>query len=373
MFTNVQRGDNETVLERFVGRLVDQQSARVIVAPKHNAPGFWFGGGNLTLGPDGMLYLVGRYRNAGDSRSGLAAGERGSELAVFASHDRGQSFEKIIGFSKSNLDVGSRKVLSIEGSALHWTDRGVELFVSTEKDGVGYPRGFEEYLKPGTGVWSIERLAASTIADLHNAPRVTVLESSDPCFLHVKDPFVYDDGRGGLRLLFCTHPYCWTSSNTAFAIRQPGRDAFEPPVYNFFPRGTTWDVAVTRGTCVLDVPQTGAFAERKVSLIFYDGGECVRNHDEHRHAVSRPRGYSCEELGGAAVIVDGDFTRIHRLSAHRPLFVSPYGTGCSRYVDVLSTAEGFYVTWQQSQHDGSQPLVLNFVPRGEALELLQQP
>jgi hypothetical protein len=362
----------ESALVAFASRVVDQRRARVIVAPKRDAPGFWFGGGNLMLGPDGHLYLVGRYRNAGDSRIGLSAGERGAELAIFRSRDRGRSFERVLSFAKADLDMEDRWVLSIEGSALHWTPGGgVELFVSSEKDGVGYPPGFEDYIKPSTGVWSIDRLAAASIDALPAAPRETILASEDPRFLHVKDPFVHATPAGDLVLLFCTHPYCWTSSNTAYAIRRRGRSSFEPPVFEFFPRGTTWDVAITRGTCVLDVPPVGALAGRKVSLLFYDGGECVRDHDEHRHAVHRARGHSCEELGGAAYLLDGDFTRITRLSAHRPLFVSPHGTGCSRYVDVLAAPEGFYATWQQSQPDGSQPLVMNFLPLDEAQRILQ--
>ncbi len=359
----------ESALIRFASRLIAQQRARVIVPPQQNASGFWFGGGNLTRGPDGQLYLVGRYRNAGDSRNGLAAGERGSELALFISCDQGQTFQKVMSFSKADLSAQNRHVLSIEGSALHWSANGVELFVSTEKAGMGYPQEFEEYLKPGTGVWSIDRIAANTVQELRDAPRETVLESYDPRFLHVKDPFVYSNGCGDLMLLFCTHPYCWTSSNAAYAIRRSGQPSFEAPVFEFFHRGTTWDVAMTRGTCVLDCQQGSALADRNVSLLFYDGGECVRNHDEHRHAVHRPRGYSCEELGGAAYVLNGDFGRITRLSTHRPLFVSPHGTGCSRYVDVLAAPEGFYATWQQSQSDGSQPLVMNFLPRDEAFEL----
>ena len=121
---------------------------------------------------------------------------------------------------------------------------------------------------------------------------------------------------------------------------------------------------------MLDVPKAGAFANQAVTLMFYDGGECVRNLDEHATAVKRPRGYSCEELGGAGYFLDGDFANIERLSKHAPLFVSPHGTGCSRYVDVLQTADGYYATWQQSQPDGSQPLVMNFVPHEVVAELL---
>lgn len=357
-------------LIRFAQTLIDQEAARIIVPPNEPRPGFWFGGGNLVEAGDGTLYLVGRYRNAGDSRTGLAAGDRGLELAVFASRDRGETFEKVLSFTKHDLDVGERHVLSIEGSALRLTPAGVELFVSSEKDNIGYPPGFEDHLKPGTGVWTIERLAAESLAGLKDAPRETVLESHDPRFVHIKDPFVYKRADGDVTLLFCSHPYCWTSSNTGYVLRDE-RGGFGQPVFDFFPRGFTWDVAMTRGTCVLDVPRVGAFCDQCVSLLFYDGGECVRNHEEHSHAVTRPRGYSCEELGGLAYIADGDFARVERLSRHHPLFVSPHGTGCSRYVDVFAAGDGFYATWQQSQPDGSQPLVMNFVPQAVARDLLR--
>ncbi|MBW3597363.1 MAG: exo-alpha-sialidase [Planctomycetes bacterium] len=357
-------------LIRFADALIDQRRAKVVVPPHRPAPGFWFGGGNLVEGRDGTLWLVGRYRTAGDSRTGVAAGERGLELAIFASPDRGRSFEKVLRLEKSDLDVDGRRVLSIEGSALRETSEGFELFVSTEKDGVGYPPGFEQHLKSGTGVWSIERLAAPTIEELGRATPVTVLDSRDPQFLHVKDPFVYEQPGGDLFLGFCSHPYCWTSSNTGYANRPSGRADFHPPVFSFFPRGFTWDVAITRGTCVLDLPAVGALSGHRVSLLFYDGGECVRNHEEHRAAVTRPRGYSCEELGGAACFVNGDLSRVERLSVHRPLFQSPHGTGCSRYVNVLAAEDGYYATWQQSQPDGSQALVMNVLSQQEARELL---
>ena len=118
----------EQKLIAFAHRLIDQRAARIIVEPQQPASGFWFGGGNLAVGPDGFLYLVGRYRNAGDSRSGTALGDRGLELALFRSKDRGKSFEKILALRKADLDVGHRKVLSIEGAAIMWSDGNVRLY-----------------------------------------------------------------------------------------------------------------------------------------------------------------------------------------------------------------------------------------------------
>jgi hypothetical protein len=136
----------------------------------------------------------------------MAGGERGLELAIVASADRGRSFEKVLKLDKLSLTSGSQRVLSIEGSALYWTRDGVELFVSTEKDGIGYPSGFEPFLKPGTGVWSIDRLSAANVAALSEVTPETVIESRDSRYVHVKDPFLRELP-GGLLLLFCTHPY----------------------------------------------------------------------------------------------------------------------------------------------------------------------
>lgn len=323
---------------------------------------------------DGQLFLVGRYRNAGDSRTGLNAGERGLELAIFRYEDRGDQWLKQLCFSKTDLDFSACEVLSIEGSSLHRTADGVELFVSTEKTGIGYPEGFQTYLKPGTGVWTIDRLRAGSIAALKEAPIATVFQSRDPATVHVKDPVSYRAPNGEVVLMYCTHPFSWSSSNTAYAIRRAGDSEFGESCFDFFPRGFTWDIAITRGTCILDVPAEGAFADRRVSLLFYDGGESLRNLDEHKQAVNRPRGYSCEEIGGVAYFLDGDLSRVYRLSQYEPMFISPHGTGCSRYVDVLHVRDGhcagLYATWQQSQDDLSQPLVMNFLTLADAEALL---
>ena len=351
-------------LIRFGHALLDQQRARVIVPPQDASTGFWFGGGNMIQADNGALYVVGRYRNHGDSRTGIASGTRGLELAIFQSTDRGGSWKKVASWSKEDLSLPDRPVLSIEGSAIRKTDRGYELLVSTEKDHVGYPDDVADYLKPGTGVWSIDRLQAESIEELPNANVEPFLESRAPENIHIKDPFVVS-GSTHPMVLFCSHPFNWSSSNTGFWMDD------DLTVYDFFPRGPAWDVAMTRGTAILDVPQIGAFEKLDVSLLFYDGGECLRNLDAHENAVERPRGYSCEELGGLAYFTDGDLGQVQRLSLLKPMFISPYGTGCSRYVDVLPTEQGFYTTWQQSQEDLSQPLVMTFLSSREAEAILR--
>ncbi|MFT5091830.1 MAG: hypothetical protein ACI93T_000647 [Porticoccaceae bacterium] len=356
---------------------MDQKLARAIVPAQQPSTGFWFGGGNTIEDSNGDLHVVGRYRNHGDSRTGVAAGQRGLELAIFTSTDGGANWEKSVSFSKPDLNFGDRTVLSIEGSALRRTENGYELYVSTEKDGIGYPDGYDGYLKPGTGVWTIERLAAASLEGLKQAPLQTVAECSDLRWLHTKDPFLYEQTGGDLNLLFCSHPFSWSSSNTGYRSETTvsandidTQPQFGETEYDFFPRGTTWDVAMTRGTCVIDVPKVGVFADVDASLFFYDGGESLRDLDEHSTAVKRPRGYSCEELGGVAYLQNGSFDHIERLSKFLPQFVSPYGTGCSRYVDVVSTKNGLIVTWQQSQDDLSQPLVMNVLTHQEVADIL---
>lgn len=195
--------------------LVDQDRARVIVPPQRPAAGHWFGGGNMVADAAGKLWLVGRFRNQGDSRTGLGMGERGLELAVFCSTDQGGTWSKSLSLSKQDLAVGPHKVLSIEGTALRLTDAGVELYLSTEKTGIDYPCSLEPFLKSGTGVWTIDRIAADRMEGLADAPVKTILSSADPRFVQVKDPFLYQRD-GAAHLLFCTHPFCWTSSNTGY-------------------------------------------------------------------------------------------------------------------------------------------------------------
>jgi hypothetical protein len=354
---NVQK----QALECLAKTLVDQKRARVAVPPLENASGFWFGAGNMVEGPEGDFYLCGRYRNAGDSRTGLAAGARGAELAIFRSEDRGKSFRKILSFSKSDLSYGGTEVLSIERCWLLLTAGGVELFVSTEKAGLAYPKGFEEFQKPGTGVWSIDQINAPSIEKIDPSSIRALVRGSDPRYCHFKDPIAYLDDQGNTVMMFSTHPFNWASSNTALAVRPAGTEQFGSIDHTFFPRGFTWDVAASRICGVLRVPQAGLFkAAPPTHLYFYDGAEGMRDLEEHGKAVTRPRGYSCEELGGAAFSTADIFPRIVRLSTALPYFISPHGTGCSRYTTALQTQEGVYTTWQQSQPDRSQPLVICF-------------
>ncbi|NJN83668.1 MAG: hypothetical protein HC802_16230 [Caldilineaceae bacterium] len=142
--TNPQRQS----LLNFLAALIDQKQARVLVEPQARASGFWFGGGNLVQDDAGDLWLCGRYRNFGDSRTGLEAGERGLECALFRSQDGGAHFAKVRSWSKADLSRPDRKVVSIEGTALHrLAGGGWELFVSSEKE-MAYPEAYAALQSP---------------------------------------------------------------------------------------------------------------------------------------------------------------------------------------------------------------------------------
>ena len=363
--------DYSEKLVRLSKALVNQEKASVLVPPQENSTGFWFGGGNIVEAPDGSILVIGRYRNFGDSRTGVGAGQRGLELAIFRAESVVGPFEKILSWSKADLNCGEKEVVSIEGSALLFGEDGtVELFVSTEKD-ISYPESVASFQKPGTGVWTIDVLKANTLEGLKSAAIEEVFVGRDQAHLHVKDPTAVRLPNGDSAVIYCNHPFAWSSSNTSLAIRKYGSSEFEHVTDEWLARGPVWDIAVTRVTDRMPVPKVGDFAKRSAtSLYFYCGAEGLRQLDDNPAAVKRPRGWSCEEIGGVAFGVNDDFPKIERLSVDEAFFTSPHGTGCSRYVSTLVREDGIFATWQQSQTDLSQPLVGHFLPMGEVERIL---
>jgi len=359
-------------LQRFAVALIDQERAKILVEPQDGSEGFWFGGGNVTCDPDGIFWLCGRYRNHGDSRTGVGFGERGLELAIFSANSVLGPWEKKKSFTKKELENGSAKVVSIEGTSLVVGSDGVELFLSTEKDR-NYPSNVIDYQKRGTGIWDIDVIKSDSIMGLDPSSVSVAIRSDELCSLHLKDPvsFQIPGGHEHTGILFCSHPYTWASSNTGLAVRESKEDQFKIKSFNVLARGNSWDVACTRITDRLQVPALGVFSDiPPISIYFYDGAECLRSLEQSNFGVSRPRGFSCEEIGGMAVGNDESFPEIDRISSHEPMFVSPHGTGCSRYVSTLITPDGVLATWQQSQENLSQPLVGNFLSNQQIEEIL---
>tara|TARA_R110002096_G_scaffold16106_5_gene54976 strand:- start:370 stop:1473 length:1104 start_codon:yes stop_codon:yes gene_type:complete len=357
-------------LIRLAKALINQEKAKVLVPPQDNSSGYWFGGGNVVQAPDGSVLIIGRYRNYGDSRTGVGAGERGLELALFRAESVDDPFEKLLSWNKEELQCGEKEVVSIEGATLLLDGNQAELFVSTEKD-ISYPDDLADFQKAGTGVWSIDRLVAPVVLDLQKSPVEEVLTGPDPAHLHVKDPKAFHLPNGNTALIFCNHPYTWSSSNSGLAIRKRGEETFETVTHDLLPRGPVWDIAVSRVTDRMPVPKLGKFVDLpEMCLYFYCGAENLRQLDDNPKAVKRPRGWSCEEIGGVAMGIEDEFPSLERLSVNEAFFTSPYGTGCSRYVSTLITDQGIFATWQQSQDDLSQPLVGHFLPMKTVEEIL---
>jgi hypothetical protein len=357
-------------------RLLDQHTARTLVPALGEASGYWFGGGNLVQVPSGDLLLCGRYRNPGDARKGTGAGERGLEFAIFRATKPEGPFEKIHSFSKADLSTEEVSVVSIEGGSLLPAVDGEawELFVSTEKQ-IPYPKNLIHFQKPGTGVWSIDCLTgdSSEPNSISSDNLVTVLSTAEGGTLHLKDPVAFRTSVGCTQLVFCSHPFSWSSSNTGLATRATEGEAFRLVSNSVLERGPSWDVACVRVTERLSLPQVGILdGLPATSLYFYDGAECLRSLDQNSKAARRPRGYSCEELGGLAWGFDDEFPILRRISEDFPLFLSPHATGCSRYASASFLADGtLAAAWQQVAADGSQPLVGHSLDAEEVARILR--
>ena len=353
-------------------RLIDQHEAKILIPAKKQEPGFWFGGGNIVQESNGRILICGRYRNAGDSTTGTGAGERGLEFSIFAGESTKNNFSKILSFSKQDL-AHSSEIVSIEGGCLlqDLQNHKVELFISTEKK-IAYPKSLINFQKPGTGVWTVDLLHGTKADSIDLSTIQTIAASDKGNTLHIKDPVAFHSSNGNTELLYCNHPFSWSSSNTGLARRKENGNTFEQLSDSILARGNSWDVACSRITERLQIPKIGSFAGiPDLSLYFYDGAECLRSLDQNPHAAKRPRGYSCEELGGLAWGWDNEFPNIKPISTEFPLFISPHATGCSRYVSsIFLQNEDLFATWQQAQPDGSQPLVMNQLNKSEVHRIL---
>ena len=355
-------------------RLIDQRNARILVHPLGNSSGYWFGGGNLILDHDGTILISGRFRNEGDARTGTGAGARGLECAIFRGSSPYSEFEKALSLSKQDLSA-HQEVVSIEGVSLLPSLQApgqFELYVSTEKK-ISYPKQLIHFQKPGTGVWSIDHLPLGDFSNPPNPDSIKpIANTQNPGTLHIKDPVAFRFNSETTHIIHCNHPFSWSSSNSGLLTQKSTDENFSMVSENILPRGNSWDVACSRITERLPIPKIGAFAELPdLSLYFYDGAECLRPLDQNLKAAKRPRGYSCEEIGGLAWGWDNEFPKLQKLSVDFPLFISPHGTGCSRYASALPLPDGsIFATWQQSQPDDSQPLVGNHLPESEVNRIL---
>jgi len=372
---------DESCLIQLAQAMVNQENAQRLIEPMDHKEGFWFGAGNVVESQHvaGELWLCGRYRNSGDSRTKTEEQERGIACAIFRCKPESSSFELVHFWPKKDLAKATgQKILSIEGTCLHWNESNQqwEFYISTEKR-IQYPDQVSQYQKSGTGVWSIDRVFSPTLENLSLFGKSkqslirTVLSSTHPSYLHVKDPVVYSyihQGRRMNGMLFSCAPFSWSSSGTGFAMEDQSRGGgFTILTHEYVTRGSCWDVAITRITSRCSVP-LGMGNDSSASLYFYDGAECVTPHQQNVNGVVRPRGFSCHELGGLFIGTSG--SSLKRVSEFFPLFSSPFGSRSSRYVDACWTSLGLFTCWQQAQDDGSQPLVYTLLSPSQVSQIL---
>jgi hypothetical protein len=60
---------HKEVIKKLLAKMIDQEKAEIIIPAKKSETGFWFGGGKLAADHQGTIWLSGRYRNSGDSRT----------------------------------------------------------------------------------------------------------------------------------------------------------------------------------------------------------------------------------------------------------------------------------------------------------------
>merc|ERR1712137_1507088 len=70
---------DESCLIQLAQAMVNQENAQRLIEPMDHKEGFWFGAGNVVESQHvaGELWLCGRYRNSGDSRTKTEEQERG--------------------------------------------------------------------------------------------------------------------------------------------------------------------------------------------------------------------------------------------------------------------------------------------------------
>ncbi|MDZ7799161.1 MAG: hypothetical protein U5K81_00010 [Trueperaceae bacterium] len=164
------------------------------------------------------------------------------------------------GWSKTELATCD-EVLSIEGSSLRRrADGGWELFVSSEKRRA-YPSAYAEFQKPGTGVWTIDRMTGPSPDRLNAGTLAPVVVGIDPGHLHVKDPVTVDLADGGTARTDLQPPaHLGVQQYRAGAARR-GRRGVRGHAPGAGTARSVLDVGVTRLTDRLRVPRVGRFAD----------------------------------------------------------------------------------------------------------------
>lgn len=314
--------------------LFDAARGETILLAENEGQGWWVGAPSVVRTEAGyyLSYRVRRPRGQG----------RGVLTRIAHSSD-GRQFNDVWEASKAEFDSES-----IERSALVALDDGrFRLYVS--------------YVDPADRRWRIDVMTADDVRQFDPATRQKVLVASDvPGLEAVKDPVVFqlggiwqmilsaspmppdldDDGRARLHETADIYATGLSRSVTGLATSEDGLSwTWQGTVLE--PAGSGWDAYATRISAVL----FGA----PLFIGYYDGSRDVTENYEERTGV-------CWSF---------DLRTWHRATTAGPTLVSPHAGGSLRYIDVLSTDEGYEFFYEYARPGGSHAIGRTLVPRGD--------
>jgi hypothetical protein len=332
---------DNTAGKRFgVVPLFDPAAGMMVRAPLGDGPGWWAGAPGATFDAlTDTFYLV--YRQRQPRELG-----RGIECRIAAS-ENGIAFKDIWALPKSSLNA-----LSLERCSLC---RGLD----------GVWRLYLCYVSVEDRRWRIGLLEADE-PDAFDLERLTPLLTADDIGADgVKDPSVFIIGRMTYLIAsYATHEADLdpeqsrvrhatgdifntglTRSRTGAAISGDGRrfqwiGDISPMTQAGDPDKPAWDSYCRRIGSVLPLDRGGFLA-------FYDGGASVAENYEERTGLA----------------ITFDLREFYSLSPDGPALVSPYSTGCLRYVDALPVGRELFYYYEMARPDGSHELRVSVVER----------
>ena len=330
-------GKNFGVLSLF-----DPTQSNLIRAPLGNGPGWWAGAPSAAFDSQtDTFYLV--YRQRQPRELG-----RGVECRIAAS-DNGISFKDIWALPKTNLSA-----LSIDRACLN---RGLD----------GVWRLYIGHVHELDRRWRISMMEANEPDQFDATTAIPLLTSKEVGGEGVQDPNLFVIGRAYFLLAsYATaetaptpeaeaHKHAsgdiyrtgLTRSRTGAAISGDGKnfqwvgDISPVSRYNFPKvRDSGWD-AYCRRISSLTPLDTGGF------LAFYDGGDSFERNDEERTGLA----------------TTFDLRTFYSLTPESPALVSPYSSGCLRYVDVVPVGNELFYYYEMAREDGAHELRVSVVER----------
>ncbi|HLK59864.1 MAG TPA: hypothetical protein VKU00_25100 [Chthonomonadaceae bacterium] len=324
--------------------LFDPAEGALVRAPLDAGPGWWAGAPGATFDPvSNAFYIV--YRQRMPRELG-----RGVECRIAVS-ENGISFTDIWALPKTTLDA-----LSLERCSLQ---RGLD----------GVWRLFLSYVSPEDKRWRIGLVEAAEPDQFDATSLTPLLTAEDVGGEGVKDPNVFVIGR---------MTYLLASYATRLPELTPDAEARKHQTGDIYNTGLTlsrtgaaisgdgrhfqWlgDVSPGLGEAAGDgkaaQPSWDAYCKRIGSLLPIEGGGYLAFYDG---SASVAENY--EEKTGLAMTFD--LRTYYSLSPQQPALVSPYASGCLRYVDVLPVGHEIFYYYELARQDGSHELRVSVVER----------